>query len=680
MKKTQILTLALLISCASYKIYGSDAAPAGDGQGGVHVSSSSRQSEATREDAFTQLYKPTMKGLEAVDPRIIQLVDRVGRLQHEASQEDILQIRAYYFGKFFEYMEGLRKANQAPTAEFVDLWENIHAEAESEASKKDLGDINWEKLEVIFIRGLLLASDGRVSDAAKDLLGKIPGMELFFAAQEPTPLRLVRFGEARIPAWKHSAAACIQSEYDMDKVEKPYLIAHPLHHTIIKRVVKEANRLGLRKNVFLPMPNLGKIGITAILEMLLHDAYPLPLTHEEYTAHGLSLVTAEAAAHDKAHGTVDNRRFEVLQAALNLLRNTPEGNITDENIELATRIAVERYQAFNDLLKHYLQVKKEIFVRDASSEVAVSIAPAMDGSVAVDVAVGGPAAKLRARQEYNAGVSPLFEALHEKYAFKANVLEKTTFAEAITQLCANATAHSEVLRFNEFNTLFNPQSDLTDAEIIAAVRNMPVSRTGVYIPAPVVVGDAAVAVAVQTIGQYPRFDLAHATVRRGDVYTEITFNDKNTGEHVTLKSATAKYLFETAKDQNALLRLIGREVKVPVVNPDLPEAEGRIAYQAAVTEWFTEVSIRTNAMINGLVAEMQQPGMAGAIAAYDDLITRQNAAWAARFAPAVAVDSSAAAAAAAAAPLESAASSASAERVFTQEYTQEYYEAKDGKQ
>ena len=39
----------------------------------------------------------------------------------------------------------------------------------------------------------------------------------------------------------------------------------------------------------------------------------------------------------------------------------------------------------------------------------------MDDSVAVGIAVGGPAAKLRARQEYNAGVSPLFEALHEKY-------------------------------------------------------------------------------------------------------------------------------------------------------------------------------------------------------------------------------------------------------------------------
>ncbi|MCX7342632.1 MAG: hypothetical protein NT128_00580, partial [Proteobacteria bacterium] len=138
--------------------------------------------------------------------------------------------------------------------------------------------------------------------------------------------------------------------------------------------------------------------------------------------------------------------------------------------------------------------------------------------------------------------------------------------------------------------------------------------------------------------QYPRFDLAHATVRRGDVYTEITFNDKNTGEHVTLKSATAKYLFETAKDQNALLKLIGREVGVPVVDAALPAAEGRIAYQAAVAAWFTEVGARTNAMINGLVADMQQPGMDNAISAYDELITRQNAAWAVRFAPAVAAE------------------------------------------
>lgn len=634
MKKTQILTLALLISCASYKI---DAA-SGDRES-AHVSPSSRQSEARTDDAFTELYKTTMKGHQAVDPRIIPLVDRVERLRHEASEEDIQHIRAYYFGKFFEYMEGLRKANQAPTAEFVDLWKNIRAEAESEASKKNLGGVNWEMLEVIFIRGLLLASEGKVSDAAKDLLGKIPGMKLFFAAQEPTPLRLLRSGENRLPAWKHSAAACIQSKEDMNMVENhPYLLPYPLHHTIERRIRKAADKLGLRENVFLPMPDLGKIGITTILEMWLHHAYPLPLTYEDYTAHGLSLVTVEAAAHDKGHGTVDNRRFEVLQAALNLLKSAPEGNITDENINLATRIAVERYQAFNDVLKHYLQVKKENFVRDAASGVAVSIAPAMDDSVAVGIAVGGPAAKLRARQEYNAGVSPLFEALHEKYAFEANVLEKTTFAEAITQLCANATAHSEVLRFNEFNTLFNPQSDLTDAEIIAAVRNMPVSRTGVYIPAPVVVGDAAVAVAVQTIGQYPRFDLAHATVRRGDVYTEITFNDKNTGEHVTLKSATAKYLFETAKDQNALLRLIGQAVEVPVVDAVLPAAEGRIAYQAAVTAWFTEVGARTNAMINGLVAEMQQPGMAGAIGAYDELITRQNAAWAVRFAPAVAAE------------------------------------------
>ncbi len=644
MKKTQILTLFLLISCAPYKIYGASAAAAGNGEHD-HVSFSSRSGEvpilgelSDIDGALHAVYPATLSGCRSFDPRIILLVDRVERLQHEASHEDIQHIRAYYFDRFYKYMDGLQKANEAPTEEFLSLWKNILSEARSEASKEDLGDVNWNMIEAIFIRGLLLASNGTVSDAAKDLLGEIPDMELFFAAQEPTPLRFLKSGETRLPAWKHSAAACIKGKKDIDRnVNHPYLLVYPLHQSVEKRIRAAADRLGLRGNVFLPIPGLGKIGITTILEMWLHHAYPLPLTYQKYTAHGLSLLTAEAAAHDKAHGSVDNRRFEVLNAALNLLKTAPERGVIPENIDLATRIAVERYQAFNDVLKLYLQVKKENLIKGAASGVSVSIAPAGDGSVAVGIDVGGAAAKLRARQEYNAGVAALFEALHEAYAFRANVLEKTTFVEAMAQLCANATTPSEVLRFNELNTLFNPQSDLTNAEIIAAVGNMPVSRTGVYVPVPVVIGDAAAA-AVQTIGQYPRFDLARATIKRGDVYTTVSFNDTNTGELVTLKSATAKYLFETAKDQNALLKLIGREVEVPVIAA-LPVGDaGRAGVEAEVAAWLTEVGTRTNTIINGLVADMQQPGMDNAISAYDELITRQNAAWAARFAPAVAVE------------------------------------------
>ena len=133
MKKSQILTLALLISCAPYKIYSASAAAASSSERTVHVSSSSGSGGALIfgefDDEFAALYPATLSGCRSFDPGIISLVDRVERLKHEASHEDILHIRAYYFAKFFEFMEGLHQSNESPTEEFLKLWKNIYTEA-----------------------------------------------------------------------------------------------------------------------------------------------------------------------------------------------------------------------------------------------------------------------------------------------------------------------------------------------------------------------------------------------------------------------------------------------------------------------------------------------------------------------------------------------------------------------
>lgn len=638
MKKFQQIALALLISCSIAQIHTASA----DG-------SSSRQTpgfsvfDETDAQLFA-LYPRTLDGWGAFDPRIVPFIDQIERDWQNARPNQVLAVREYYFAKFFEFMDGVLEHNTSRTTEFDILWKSIHTEA-SDALKGDLGKLEWRMIETMFMRGLLLASKGIVSDAAKDLLREIPGMKLLFAALELTPKYLLKSGEnPDIPAWKHSSVACIQNiELVETGAHHPYLNPYPLHHKVGDRIKEEADRLGLRENVFIPMPGLGKIGVTTILEMWLEHVYPLPLTYGEYKAHGLTLGTAGGAGHDKAHGEVDNRRHEVHQATINLLKTAPKGNITRVNEKLATAMTVERYQAWNKTLKALVGFKKREAIdaltnSDASVSVAISASASADDGVpspvAIEIAVGSAAAKSAAkkiaRQKYNAVISPLFEILHERYAFNAEVLAKVTFAESITQLCTNATTAGGE-RFNELDTLFNSRSDLADAQIKDVVRGMDVSRTKIYIAPPV--GDAVVP---QTIGQHARFDLENATISRGDVYTTVEFNDNETGELVKIRIASARYLFETAKDQNDLLRLVGQEVEAPII-PALPVGNaGRAAVEQSVATWLTEVRTKMDALINQLPLAIQVPGMVDAIRAYDDLVARQNAAWAARFADRVA--------------------------------------------
>ena len=638
MKKFQQIALTLLISCGTAQIYTAAA-------GGSSISSRETAEFSVFDEsdvALARLYPGTLNGFNAFDPRIVPFIDQIERDWKNAKPDEVLAVREYYFKKFFEFMEGVKAHNPSPADEFVTLWKNIYTEA-SDALKGDLGKLEWRMIETMFMRGLLLASQGVVSDAAKDLLREIPGMKLLFASLEPTPRYLLKLGESPdIPAWKHSSIACIQNiELVETDALHPYLNTYPLHHKVGDRVKEEADRLGLRENVFIPMTGLGKIGVTTILEMWLEHVYPLPLTYEEYKAHGLTLGTAGGAGHDKAHGEVDNRRHEVHQATINLLKKAPKGNITQENEKLATRIAVERYQAWNATLKALIGIKKseaiaDLTTTDAAVSVAISVSASADEPVTLSLEVGSAAAKSAAkklaRQKYNAVISPLFEILHERYAFNAEVLAKATFAESMAQLCTNATTAGGE-RFNELDTLFNSRSDFADAQIKDVVRGMDVSRTKVYVVPPV--GDASVP---QTIGQHARFDLENATIKRGDVYTTVEFNDNETGELVKIKIASAKYIFETAKDQNALLRLVGQEVEAPVI-PAFPVGNaGRAAVEQSVATWLIEVRTRMDALINQLPLAIQVPGMVDAIRAYDDLVARQGAAWAARFADSVAVE------------------------------------------
>jgi hypothetical protein len=428
--------------------------------------------------------------------------------------------------------------------------------------------------------------------------------------------------------------ACIINSTDDEArgqdVHKPGLQLGSLDWNITKFISKEAKRFRLHKEVYLPMVDAGKIGITTLVKMWLNQIFGVPLTYGEYTAHGINLGSAVGAMHDEAHGIVDNRRREVKQAIANLLNaaNTAGKNPRAEALPLATRHMVSRFNALKQTLLAYVEAKERRAVEALSA--AKALAP--------DDAERREAEKI-ARRRYNTGITALFQALHEAYAMKANVLEAPTLEKAITRLCANATSGETSDKFNELETFFNPRSDLTNEEIFARIGTRSLASVGVH-----VYGNNG-AIMPTTIAEYAAqgrvfMDTLH--VNRGAVYTEITFDVVN-GKRVKIQVPTSHYLVNTAKDENAVLGLVGQKVSEANVptnkqRQDLREADETIKKVALkrIERWLTEVEARTNTLVSGLTADVLAHVPAEARTAYNRLVAAQNDEWT-RFMPSVAL-------------------------------------------
>jgi hypothetical protein len=287
--------------------------------------------------------------------------------------------------------------------------------------------------------------------------------------------------------------------------------------------------------------------------------------------------------------------------------------------------------ALNQTLLAYVEAKESRAVEDLRA--AKALAP--DDA---DNAERKEAEKM-ARRRYNTGFTALFQALHEAYAMKANVLEAPTLEKAITRLCANATSGETSDKFNELETFFNPRSDLTNEEIFARIGTRSLASVGVY-PAY-----QAGVTPPTTIAEYAAqgkvfMDTLH--VNRGAVYTEILFDVVN-GKRVKIQVPTAHYLVNTAKDENAVLGLVGQKVSEANVPTNEQRQELREANEVIKkvalkrTElWLKAVQTRTNALVSGLTADMLTHIPAEAMAAYNQLVAAQNDEWT-RFMPSVAL-------------------------------------------
>jgi hypothetical protein len=131
-------------------------------------------------------------------------------------------------------------------------------------------------------------------------------------------------------------------------------------------------------------------------------------------------------------------------------------------------------------------------------------------------------------------------------------------------------------------------------------------------------------------------------VNRGAVYTEIFFDVVN-GKRVKIQVPTAHYLVNTAKDENAVLGLVGQKVSEANVptneqRQDLREADETIKKVALkrTERWLTEVEARTNTLVSGLTADVLAHVPAEARTAYNRLVAAQNDEWT-RFMPSVAL-------------------------------------------
>lgn len=665
MKNLKVLSLALCLTCLPVQIYGAAETVTDVVVEPYATSVTQFRGLFTDTDRqFVTLYPGTLKGFDQVDDRVVPAARAVHAGFREVTPQQMQEYRDYNFRKFFEFMEGLRRIKPAETAgdEFNTLYNKIYTEA-AEAARNPLTEIKWHLFEIMFIRGLLLAS-GNGSEEAQDLLSTVPDMEHFFGALRDTPAYLMGDTGGKVPAWKTGLTAMlVNGEYNDTRgadVHKDFINLEEVHCKYAD-VKKELNRYGLAEKIYLPIVGLGKIGITTLTKMWLHTVFGVPLTYDEYTAHGIELGTAVGALHDEAHGIVDNRRREVMKATINLLKKVVVVNKPVKRaLPLAARHMVERYNAFNETLLAYIETKERTAIDELTA--AIALAPELDARRAAEKEAhethredadalaralasakelapdegrnrNRHAAEIAARRKYNMGVAALFHTLHEVYAMRANVLEAPTLAEAITRLCTNATSKDDTEVFDELETFINPSSDLNDAEIFERLKRRKLASIGIYTPYKS--GEPA-----PTIGDYvSNLDLESLKVHRGPVYTEVTF-DTNAGKAVKIQVPTTRYLVNTAKDENAVLALVGQKVPEVVMDIDtlrtLPKDHAdRTAALAQMQEWLTTVDKRTNTMVAALTADVLANLPTGALARYDVLVASQNAEWEAAYPPVV---------------------------------------------
>ena len=602
MKRSLVFAFLLLIFCTNYKTYTcadvyQSIPPA---QGGIF---------SLEDTELYELYRGTLVGHQHIDDKIIDLIHKVRCSPAEATTDEMQAIRDFYFSKFFEYMDGLKDTKKDPTDEFLSLWDSIYVETK-EISEVDIRFFNWRIIKTIFIRGLLLASGEMIEDieAVEDVLSKIPGTQFFFAAIEPVRSSI----DTMIPAWKHSSAACVANlakpkikGANMPKLQFDPHFIDAEKVAFVKQIAMES---GLRESIFVPIHNLGSLGITTILKMWLNHVYPVPLTYGKYHAHGLELGPVIGAIHDLAHGHVDNRRISVLQAILNLLKSVPAEKINNAAIKMATNHMVKRYLALNEIFKGFVAYKEATLLEE------------LKNIARLEISDPSKSAKIKtAKQKYNCGIAALFYALHEKYAVTPKVLGKDTFAEAIEQFYANTTKRREST-FVDLETLFNPKSDLSNEQIITAIKSIPLSQIGVSF-------DGA-----ETIGEHPHLGIESATVTRKNVHTEIVFSDKSTEKTIILTIPTARYEFATYDDENTLLKLVGNEVPKPEIDLEamqlLPvgHAQREAAKQQAIA-WITAIDTEIATMMGDWVADLTQSTIVSEIDKYDSLVAEQNAEW-----------------------------------------------------
>jgi hypothetical protein len=349
------------------------------------------------------------------------------------------------------------------------------------------------------------------------------------------------------------------------------------------------------------MPGVGKIGLTTLLKMWIHRVYPVPLTYDDYKAHGIELGAAVGAMHDRAHGDLDNRGRAVKKAILNLLKPLPEaGKSAKKALSLAAEHMVKRYDALTQIFLAFVEAKQH-------------------EAIAAFTAASNAEEKRLARQQYNRGIVPLFQALHEAYALHANVLEAPSFEEAMDRLAKNAT-EKEGDTLDQSSTFLNPAS-LTDEGIFERLKETKLESLGVY---PAYIPEKPTPT---RLGEYQdKLDMTTLEVKRGPVYTQVTV-DANDGKIVKINVLTTSYLVNTAADENALLGLVGQ--KVTPLNMDtlsaLPEAEAEALTQ--VNAFLKEVADRMGRLIMGLKDEMLAVLPEAAISGYNGLVAVQNADW-----------------------------------------------------
>jgi hypothetical protein len=134
-----------------------------------------------------------------------------------------------------------------------------------------------------------------------------------------------------------------------------------------------------------------------------------------------------------------------------------------------------------------------------------------------------------------------------------------------------------------------------------------------------------------TIGDYLEdIDMESLEFRRGPVVTEVRF-DTLAGQSVVVQTLTTHFLVNTARDENALLRLVGKGA--PELDWDtlraLPtsDVEGRNDALAQVKTWLGTIDENIREMATSLGADVLANTPVDLIARYNALVAAQNAEW-----------------------------------------------------